>query len=240
MGIYFVEPGADIGANRVVYDRAGSAFAAITADTIDWTRALTGAAWLHGSGITPALGEGPRAALAAAIRAARAAGASVSVDLNYRPALWQGRDPRAVIEPLVREADLLIANRDAVRTMLGVDASPDDATLAPRLAARYGLRRVALTRREVLSASEHRWSASLYDATTGSSNDSRHHDVRVVDRVGGGDSFAAGLVAALLRGRPGPEAVEFGAAAGALKLGVPGDWSRASPQDVEQLVRACA
>jgi len=240
MGIYFVEPGADIGANRVVYDRAGSAFAAITADTIDWTRALAGAAWLHGSGITPALGEGPRAALAAAIRAARAAGASVSVDLNYRPALWQGRDPRAVIEPLVREADLLIANRDAVRTMLGVDASPDDATLAPRLAARYGFRRVALTRREVLSASEHRWSASLYDATTGSSNDSRHHDVRVVDRVGGGDSFAAGLVAALLRGRPGPEAVEFGAAAGALKLGVPGDWSRASPQDVEQLVRACA
>src|SRR5205814_8362941 len=97
MGIYFVEPGADIGANRVVYDRAGSAFAAITADTIDWTRALTGAAWLHGSGITPALGEGPRTALAAAIRAARAAGASVSVDLNYRPALWPGRDPRAVI-----------------------------------------------------------------------------------------------------------------------------------------------
>jgi len=179
-------------------------YAAITADTIDWTRVLTGAAWLHGSGITPALGDGPRAALAAAIRAARAAGASVSVDLNYRPALWQGRDPRAVIEPLVREADLLIANRDAVRTMLGVDASPDDATLAPRLAARYGFRRVALTRREVLSASEHRWSASLYDATTGSSNDSRHHDVRVVDRVGGGDSFAAGLVAALLRGRPGP------------------------------------
>src|SRR2546430_2597378 len=157
-----------------------------------------------------------------------------------RRAWGGGGDPRGVIEPLVREADLLIANRDAVRTMLGVDASPDDATLAPRLAARYGLRRVALTRREVLSASEHRWSASLYDATTGSSNDSRHHDVRVVDRVGGVDSFAGGLVAALLRGRPGPEAVEFGAAAGALKLGVPGDWSRASPQDVEQLVRACA
>lgn len=239
MGIYFVEPGADIGANRVVYDRAGSAFAAITAETVDWTRTLAGAAWLHGSGITPALGEGPRAALAAAIRAARAAGASVSVDLNYRPALWQGRDPRVVIEPLVRDADLLIANRDAVRTMLGVDGSPNDATLAPRLAARYGFRRVALTRREVLSASEHRWSASLYDAKSHSTSASRYHDVRVVDRVGGGDSFAAGLIAALLRGSPGPEAVEFGAAAGALKLGVPGDWSRASPQDVEQLVRTC-
>ena len=239
MGIYFVEPGADMGANRVVYDRAGSAFAAVTADAIDWTRALAGAAWLHGSGITPALGEGPRAALAAAIRAARAAGASVSVDLNYRPALWQGRDPRVVIEPLVEDADLLIANRDAVRTMLGVDGLPNDATLAPRLAARYGFRRVALTRREVLSASAHRWSASLYDAESHSSSDSRYHDVRVVDRVGGGDSFAAGLIAALLRGSPGREAVEFGAAAGALKLGVPGDWSRASLQDVDQLVRAC-
>jgi 2-dehydro-3-deoxygluconokinase len=146
-----------------------------------------------------------------------------------------------VIEPLVQEADLLIANRDAVRAMLGVDASPaDDASLAPRLADRYGLRRVALTRREVLSPSEHRWSASLYDAATRSSNDSRRHEVRVVDRVGGGDSFAAGLIAALLGGSPGQEAVEFGAAVGALKLGVPGDWSRASPQDVEQLLRACA
>ena len=241
MGIYYVEPGADIGANRVVYDRADSAFAGVTADTIDWARALAGAAWLHGSGITPALGEGPRAALAAAIRAARAAGAAVSVDLNYRPALWQGRDPRAVIEPLVREADLLIANRDAVRTMLGVDAAPaDDASLAPRLADQYGFRRVALTRREVRSASEHRWSASLYDAASRTTSDSRRHDVHVVDRVGGGDSFAAGLIAALLRGSPGPEAVEFGAAVGALKLGVPGDWSRASPQDVEQLLRACA
>src|SRR5207244_12991636 len=117
-----------------------------------------------------ALGEGPRTALAAAIRAARAAGASVSVDLNYRPALWQGRDPRAVIEPLVREADLLIANRDAVRTMLGVDASPDDATLAPRLAAQYGFRRVALTRREALSASAHPCRAALSAAPPGGSN----------------------------------------------------------------------
>src|SRR5256886_8552089 len=116
-------------------------------------RSLTGAAWLHGSGITPALGEGPRASLTAAITAARAGGVRISLDLNYRPALWQGREPRAVIEPLVRGADLLIGNRDAVRIMLGIEA-PDDSPVQ-RPAGRYDCRHVALTRREVLSASEH-------------------------------------------------------------------------------------
>jgi 2-dehydro-3-deoxygluconokinase len=237
MGIYFVEPGADIRASRVVYDRAGSAFAAVTSGTIDWAAALQDAAWFHGSGITPALGEGPRAALAAAIAAARSGRVRVSVDLNYRPALWQGRDPKGVIEPLVQGADLLIGNRDAVRVMLGVEG-PDDS-LAPRLAERYGCRRVALTRREVVSASEHGWSAALYDASSGGSWQSRRYQVRVVDRVGGGDSFAAGLIAALAADREPADAVQFAAAAGALKLTIPGDWNRATPDEIEQLVRAC-
>jgi 2-dehydro-3-deoxygluconokinase len=237
MGIYFVEPGADIRASRVVYDRAGSAFAALTPGAVDWAKALQGADWFHGSGITPALGEGPRAALAAAIAAARTGKVRVSVDLNYRPALWQGRDPRGVIEPLVQGADLLIGNRDAVRVMLGVEAADD--SLAPRLAERYSCRRVALTRREVLSASEHGWSAALYDASTGSASQSRRYQVRVVDRVGGGDSFAAGLIAALAADREPGDAVQFAAAAGALKLTIPGDWNRATPQEIEQLVRAC-
>jgi len=237
MGIYFVEPGADIRASRVVYDRAGSAFAAITPQTLDWAKAVQGAAWFHGSGITPALGEGPRASLTAAITAARAGGVRISLDLNYRPALWQGREPRAVIEPLVRGADLLIGNRDAVRIMLGIEA-PDDS-LVQRLAERYGCRYVALTRREVLSASEHGWSATLYDASSGGVWPSRRYQVRVVDRVGGGDSFAAGLIAALAAERDPADAVQFAAAAGALKLTIPGDWNRATPQEIEQLVRAC-
>ena len=237
MGIYFVEPGADIRASRVVYDRAGSAFAAITPQTVDWAKAVQGAAWFHGSGITPALGEGPRASLTAAITAARAGGVRISLDLNYRPALWQGREPRAVIEPLVKGADLLIGNRDAVRIMLGIEA-PDDS-LAQRLAERYGCRYVALTRREVLSANEHGWSAAFYDAASGGVWPSRRYQVRVVDRVGGGDSFAAGLIAALAAERDPADAVQFAAAAGALKLTIPGDWNRATPQEIEQLVRAC-
>jgi 2-dehydro-3-deoxygluconokinase len=237
MGIYFVEPGADIRASRVVYDRAGSAFAAVTSGTVDWAKPLQGAAWFHGSGITPALGEGPRAALAAAIAAARSGRVRISLDLNYRPALWQGRDPKGVIEPLVQGADLLIGNRDAVRVMLGVEG-PDDS-LAPRLAERYGCRRVALTRRELLSASEHGWSAALYDASSARSWQSRRYQVHVVDRVGGGDSFAAGLIAALAADRDPADAVQFAAAAGALKLTIPGDWNRATPEEIEQLVRAC-
>ena len=238
MGIYFVEPGADMRTSRVVYDRAGSAFAGIAPGMVDWARTLAGTRWLHGSGITPALGAGPRAALAAAIAAARASGACISLDLNYRPALWQERDPRPVIAPLVQGADLLIANRDAVRAMLGVEA-PDDA-LAPRLAERFGCRRVALTRREVLSASEHGWSAALYDAASRGAWSSRRYQMRVVDRVGGGDSFAAGLIAALASDREPADAVEFAAAAGALKLTIPGDWSRATAEEIEQVVRACA
>lgn len=237
MGIYFVEPGADMRASRVVYDRAGSAFATITTGMVDWARALEDATWFHGSGITPALGAGPQAVLTAAIAAARARGTPVSLDLNYRPALWQNRDPRPVIEPLLKNTELLIGNRDAVLAMLGIDA--DDPSLAPRLADRFGCRRVVLTRREVLSASEHGWSAALYDASTGSAWSSRRHQVRVVDRVGGGDSFAAALIAALLAERPPGDAVEFAAAAGALKLTIPGDWNRATPQEIERLAGLC-
>ncbi|HVH09027.1 MAG TPA: sugar kinase [Gemmatimonadales bacterium] len=237
LGIYFIEPGADMGASRVVYDRAGSAFASLNPTSVDWVRVLEGARWFHGSGITPALGDGPRAALGAAITAARGQAVAVSLDLNYRPALWQGRDPRAVIGPLVEGIDLLIGNRDAIRAMLGVEA--EDPSVAAQLVARFGCRRVAITRREVVSATAHGWSAELYDGPTGAAWASRRYERRVVDRVGGGDSFAAGLIAALLAERPPEAAVEFAAAAGALKLSVAGDWNRATPEEVDRLVRAC-
>ncbi len=180
LGIYFVEPGADLRAMRVVYDRAGSALARIEPRAVDWPRVLAGADWFHASGITPALGDGPAAVLA---------------------------DPE-----LARE-------------------------LAQRLAHRCGVKRVALTRREILGARRHGWSAVLYDAESRSFAQSRRHCVEVVDRVGGGDSFAAGLIARLLGGDPPAGALEFAVAASALKLTVPGDFSRASVQEVEELLR---
>jgi len=237
MGIYFVEPGADLRTMRVVYDRAGSALAQIDPGEIDWTRVLAGAAWFHSTGITPALGDGPTAELARGIASARAAHVPVSFDLNYREALWRGRDPRGLIEPLARQADVLIGNRDAVRALLGIEAAGD--ALGPLLSERYGSRVVAITQREILGAREHAWSATLYDAATGSLARSRRHVVQVVDRVGGGDSFAAGLIAALLGAQTPAAALDFAVAAGALKLAVSGDFGRATAEEVERLVHQC-
>ena len=244
LGLYFVEPGADLRAMRVVYDRAGSAFARLDPHSIDWPAVLAGADWFHVSGITPALGEGPVAALAGAIACARARGTPVSLDLNYREALWRDRNPRPLIEPLARRAGVLIGNPAAVSAMLGLPA--DDASLATperarglaeQLAARFEAKRVALTRREILGPREHGWSAVLYDAETRAFAQSRRHCVQVVDRVGGGDSFAAALIARLLGGDRPAQALEFAVAASALKLTVPGDFCRASVGEVEELLR---
>ncbi len=237
MGLYFVEPGADLREMRVVYDRTGSALAQIDPSEISWAPVLAGAAWFHSTGITPALGDGPAATLARAIACARAEHVPVSFDLNHREALWRGRDPRGLIEPLVRQADVLIGNRDAMRALLGVEATGD--ALGPLLAERYGSRVVAITQREILGAHEHAWSAALYDAAAGALIHSRRHVVQVVDRVGGGDSFAAGLIAALLGKQAPAAALEFAVAAGALKLAVPGDFGRATTADVERVVRQC-
>ena len=243
LGIYFVESGADIRPLRVVYDRAGSAFARLNPEELDWDGLLHGADWLHLSGITPALGEGPARAAQEAAAAARARKVKVSVALNYRPALWTGRDPVPVTRALVRGCDLVIGNPGAVQAMLGLgpgggaDAESDGALreTAEAIARGLGCHQVALTRREVASASEHGWSAALHDCT-GTLHRSRRWQVRVTDRVGGGDSFAAALIHALLEGRGAAQALEFATAASALKLTIPGDFNRVTADEVDALL----
>lgn len=245
MGIYYVESGADLRPMRVVYDRAGSAFSQIDADALDWSAMLHDADWLHLSGITPALGDGPaRAALAAASVAGRV-GVPVSLDLNYRPALWAGRDPRPLVEPLAAACTLLIGNPGAFAAMLGVatpDRAGDDLILAAsrQVHERLGCARIAVTRREVRSASRHGWSTSLFDGPSGEMYTSRRYDVNVVDRVGGGDSFAAGLLHALREGRSAQTALAFATAASALKLTIPGDFNRVSAAEVDAVLDATA
>ena len=244
MGLYFVEPGADVSNSRVVYDRAASAFANIVPALVDWSVVLADADWFHATGITAALGDGPLAALRAGIDCARASHVPVSIDLNYRPALWRDRDPVPLITPLVQGADLLIGNPHSLKAMLGIDV-PDDAlattegatSIAKGVAAHCGCRMVALTRREILGNGANRWSASLYDAATGEFSSSRPWTVTVIDRIGGGDSFAASLIASLLRRRAPNDALEFAVAASALKLRVPGDFNRVSTADVDKLLR---
>ena len=232
LGLYFVEPGADLRTMRVVYDRAHSAFAQLDPDSLDWNAILTGAAWFHATGITPALGEGPARALARALRAARETRQAVSLDLNYRAALWQGRDPRPIVEPLAQGADLVIGNAAALGAMLGIVAP--DGRLAEQVAMQLGCRYVAVTERESIAARTQRWSAVLYDAAEHRSTASSRHEITVVDRVGGGDCFAAALIARLLGGAPPAEALEFAVCAGALKITRPGDFSRLTVAEVEE------
>ncbi|HEX8694809.1 MAG TPA: sugar kinase [Longimicrobium sp.] len=241
LGIYFVEPGADLRALRVVYDRAGSAFARLDPAELDWGLVLAGADRFHVSGITPALGEGPAAAARAAVEAARELDVKVSVDLNYRPALWKDRDPVPVTRALVEGCDLLIGNPGAVAAMLGIEAgasrpeSPETLRCtARRVASELGCGAVALTAREVVSASEHGWSAALYEPERGELHRSARYQVRVVDRVGGGDSFAAALLYALLDGRAPARSLDFATAASALKLTIPGDFNRVTADEVDR------
>ncbi|HEX6373419.1 MAG TPA: sugar kinase [Longimicrobium sp.] len=241
LGIYFVEPGADIRALRVVYDRAGSAFSALDPTEFDWEALLGGADWLHLSGITPALGEGCAEAARLAAETARARGVKVSIDLNYRPALWIGRDPIPVIRELVRGCDLLIGNPGAVHAMLGVGpgegGSADTLRATSRALVReLGCGMAALTSRTVISASEHAWSASLYGRIGDYLAQSRRWQVRVTDRVGGGDSFCAALIHALLAGRESGDALQFATAASALKLTIPGDFNRVTAAEVDALL----
>jgi 2-dehydro-3-deoxygluconokinase len=241
MGIYYVEPGADLRPMRVVYDRAGSAFSRLDPAELRWPSLLEGAGWLHLSGITPALGDVPARAALEAADAARALGVKVSVDLNYRPAVWGERDPRDVVPALVRGCDLLVGNPGAAAAMLGVDAGDGDPhdpafvrRAAERIAAEHGCGAVAITLRELVSDSEHRWSAAFFAGA--GLHASRRYTVRVTDRVGGGDSFAAGLLYALQQGRDAAAAVEFATAASALKLTIPGDFNRVSAAEVDRVL----
>src|SRR5262245_38353590 len=215
VGIYFAETGASQRASTVIYDRAHSAVSEISANDVDWRAVLNDAAWLHVTGITPALGERAAAATRAAIDAARAAGARVSIDLNFRKKLWSEAQAQSVMRPLAKGIDVVIANEEDLQSVLGVHVEGDVTsgrldlaayrTAAERVSKEFDVAMVAITLRESLSASDNGWSGVLWDSRGGAFHHSQHYDVRLVDRIGGGDSFAAGLLYGLVTGRT-PEA----------------------------------
>jgi 2-dehydro-3-deoxygluconokinase len=246
VGIYFAETGASQRAGTVIYDRAHSAVSDIAPGEVDWPGVLRGAGWLHVTGITPALGERAAAATRAAIDAARAGGARVSIDLNFRKKLWSPAQAQAVMRPLTTGIDVVIANEEDLQAVLGVHVAGADVTsgrldlAAYRVAAEhvsrdFGVAIVAITLRESTSASDNGWSGVLWDAGARAFHHSRRYDVRLVDRIGGGDSFAAGLIYALVTGRATSAALEFAVAASALKQTIPGDFNRVSTAEVERL-----
>ena len=244
MGIYFTETGASQRASTVLYDRANSAISEISPDAVDWDGVMNGAAWFHVTGITPALGPTAAAATAASVSAAKRAGARVSVDLNYRKKLWTQAQAQQTMRPLMRDVDVVIANEEDLQCVLGIDVEGADVTsgslnvaayraAAERVTRELGPQMVAITLRESLSASDNGWSAVLWDGKT--LHESQRYAVRLVDRIGGGDSFAGGLIYGLVTGRANDAALRFAVAASALKQTIPGDFNRVSVAEVDSL-----
>jgi 2-dehydro-3-deoxygluconokinase len=243
MGIYFVETGAGQRPSTVIYDRAPSTMTAVDEQSFNWPRILSNASWLHVSGITAALGDGPAACTLAAMTAAKRAGVTVSFDVNYRATLWPVEQAAPVLRQLAGGADVLIAHEDHFEPLLSVSIARPPAErdaacyreAAQAAHAKYGATTVAITQRDHRSASDNVFSARLWDGRTDDLHAAPAHDVRIVDRVGTGDAFAAGLIYGLSTGRDPGNALRFAVAAGALKHTIPGDSNRVSLEEVERL-----
>jgi 2-dehydro-3-deoxygluconokinase len=239
MGLYFLSPGAGLRASDIVYDRAGSSFATAPASAWDWDALLTGCTRLHLSGITPALGPDAADAAIAAAEAARAKGLTVSFDGNYRARLWEAwdSDPRGVLTRLVTMADLLFGNHRDVSLLLGKQFSGDgedrrrEAAEAV-FAAFPNLQHIASTARHVDDADRHRLSARI-DGRTGAVQTEEVAVSGIVDRIGGGDAFASGVLHALMSGRDDATAASWGLAVAALKHSLPGDFSLFRQADID-------
>lgn len=248
LGIYYLEAGANQRPSRIVYDRDYSSMALAKPGDIPWPRVLEGAAWFHISGITPALSSSAADLALAALRQARAAGVTVSCDLNYRKNLWKwGQTAREVMPELVKSTNVLIANEEDVQVALGIEAEVDVQSgqldrqqyekLAGRVLSTYpNLQAIAITLRESFSASHNGWSACLHDGQKFLTS-RRYEITHIVDRVGAGDCFAAGLIHGMLNGLPAQESLEFAVAASCLKHSIPGDFSRVTAAEVNALLQ---
>jgi len=251
MGVYFVEAGANQRPSKVVYDRDQSSIALAGPGSIDWARVFDGARWFHITGITPALSASAAALAQESVEAAKARGLNVSCDLNYRKNLWKyGKSPVEVMRGLVTYTDVLIANEEDVQMALGIAADADvqsghldvstyKALCEKVLQAYPQLTGIAITLRESKSASHNGWSACFHDGKDFLR--SRKYEItHIVDRVGGGDSFAGGLIYGLLALDSKHEALEFAVAASCLKHSIPGDFNRFTLDEVNNLLKGDA
>ncbi|WP_448482585.1 sugar kinase [Pseudoxanthomonas mexicana] len=244
MGLYFLTPGAIQRPSEVLYDRADSAFARVGGGTHDWPALLADADWLHVSGVTPALGQRAADGVLTAVRAARAAGAKVSFDGNFRPKLWEawGGDAPTILRGLMAEADLLFASHRDLQVVLGLEfpqATPQERFAAGAAAAFQAfphLRQMAATVRVQRSVDHHVISA-ITALRDGALHTTAARDVSpIVDRIGTGDAFAAGVLHGGLTGLSAQEALDFGVAAACLKHSLPGDFNLVGADDVHALL----
>ena len=244
VGIYYLEKGASQRGSVCIYDRANSAIALAETGDFNWDAIFEGADWFHFTGITPALGANVAELCREACKAAKAKGVKISCDLNYRGKLWTREQARAVMTDLCQYVDVCISNEEDAKDVFGIEAENTDIyggklnhegykSVAKQLMEKFGFEKVAITLRSSISASDNDWAGMLYDGENYCFSKSYH--LHIVDRVGGGDSFGAGLIYSLLIGKSSRQAIEFAVAASALKHSIEGDFNRVSVSEVEKL-----
>ncbi len=248
MGLYYLEKGVSQRPSRVIYDREYSAMALAKREDFDWDKILDGADWFHWTGINPALSDELVVICEEACHVAKAKGITVSCDLNYRGKLWSSEKAQSVMKPLMKYVDLCICNEEDAEKVLGIKPRDTNVERGKLNKASYiytaevinrcfGCKYVATTLRKSYSASHNGWSAMLYDSAAKESYFSDDYDIQIVDRVGGGDSFAAGLIYAMTMKMENQSAIEFATAASCLKHTIEGDYNRCVVSDVEALLK---
>ena len=244
VGIYFLEKGASQRGSVCIYDRAHSAVQTAAPSDFDWKSIFQGAKWFHFTGITPALGKNVTEICREACKEARAQGVKISCDLNYRGKLWSREEARTAMTELCQYVDVCISNEEDAKDVFGIEAEHTDIyggklnkegykSVAKQLADRFGFEKVAITLRTSLSANDNGWAALLYDGQE--YYFSKNYAMHIVDRVGGGDSFGAGLIYACLRGMEPEGLIEFAVAASCLKHSIEGDFNLVTVDEVLKL-----
>ncbi|QNU67357.1 sugar kinase [Ruminiclostridium herbifermentans] len=244
VGIYYLEKGASQRPSKVIYDRAFSAISLAEPKDFNWDEIFEDVEWFHFTGITPALSSGVADICLEACKKAKEKGIRVSLDLNYRKNLWSPEKAQEVITKLTPYIDVCIANEEDAEKVFGIKADNTDITggkinyegykqVAEKLVQKYGFKMVATTLRESISASDNNWSAMLYDGKE--FYFSKKYSVHIVDRVGGGDSFGAGLIYSQLNNFTPQESIEFAVAASCLKHTIEGDFNLMSVAEVKAL-----
>jgi 2-dehydro-3-deoxygluconokinase len=244
VGVYYLEHGASQRPSRVIYDRKGSSMSEIVPNQVDWDSVFQGVRWFHWSGITPALSDSAAEATMEALKAAKRAGAIVSVDINYRSQLWGKEKSQEIMVPMMLYVDLAIGNEEDVSMVFDIKPSKSDPSkgeihiedyeeVTKEMVSRMGFKMAAITLRESHTASDNVWSACLFDGDN--FHHSKQYPIHIVDRVGGGDAFTAGLIYSLISRRSPKECLEFAVAASCLKQTIQGDFNMVTAQEVELL-----
>ena len=246
LGIFFAEKGASQRPSKVIYDRKNSAIALADPSSFDWEKIFDGADWFHITGITPALSDSLAKISVDAVKAAKKAGLTVSCDINYRSKLWSAETARPVMTEIMQYVDVCIGNEEDAEIVFGIKAGTTDVTKGQldtdgykkslqTVAETFGCKIVAYSQRKSYSASDNGWSGIIYDDEKKQVYTSAQYDIRITDRIGGGDAFASGLIYALHNNISPGNAIETAAAAGCLDQTLEGDFCLFGINDVLDL-----